>query len=92
MHAPPNAVPWFLPQGRNGYLPLRPSVPPSSTRSRSWQAAGPAGAEQPVAKLRRLLHEARDAGSYIHSAGACDAFTAVPRDAWLAQLAALDAT
>ncbi len=32
--------------------------------------------EHPAAKLRRLLHEARDAGSYIHSAGAYDAYTA----------------
>ncbi len=32
--------------------------------------------EHPATKLRRLLHEARDAGSYIHSAGAYDAYTA----------------
>ena len=32
--------------------------------------------ENPAAKLRRLLHTARDAGSYLHSAGAYDAYTA----------------
>jgi len=32
--------------------------------------------ENPAAKLRRLLHEARDKGSYLHSAGAYDAYTA----------------
>ncbi|MGH7702435.1 MAG: isocitrate lyase/PEP mutase family protein [Gemmatimonadales bacterium] len=32
--------------------------------------------EEPADKLRRLLHEARDRGSYLHSAGAYDAFTA----------------
>ena len=32
--------------------------------------------EHPGTKLRRLLHEARDRGSYLHTAGAYDAFTA----------------
>jgi isocitrate lyase len=32
--------------------------------------------EHPSAKLRRLLHEARDKGTYLHTAGAYDAFTA----------------
>jgi isocitrate lyase len=32
--------------------------------------------ENPADKLRRLLHEARDRKSYIHSAGAYDAYTA----------------
>ena len=32
--------------------------------------------EQPAAKLRRLLNEAHAKGSYIHSAGANDAYAA----------------
>jgi isocitrate lyase len=32
--------------------------------------------EHPASKLRRLLHEAQAAGSYLHTAGAYDAFTA----------------
>jgi isocitrate lyase len=32
--------------------------------------------EEPSDKLRRLLHEAQAAGSYLHTAGAYDAFTA----------------
>lgn len=32
--------------------------------------------EHPGQKLRRLLHEARDKGSYLHTAGAYDAYTA----------------
>ena len=36
----------------------------------------PPETENPAAKLRRLLHEARDKGSYLHSAGAYDAYTA----------------
>jgi len=32
--------------------------------------------EQPSAKLRRLLHEARARKSYVHTAGAYDAYTA----------------
>jgi isocitrate lyase len=32
--------------------------------------------EHPGTKLRRLLHEARDKGSYLHTAGAYDAYTA----------------
>jgi isocitrate lyase len=35
----------------------------------------PPEAEQPADKLRRLLHEARAAKSYLHTAGAYDAFT-----------------
>jgi isocitrate lyase len=31
--------------------------------------------EVPALKLRRLLHEARDKGTYLHTAGAYDAFT-----------------
>ncbi|MDX2194689.1 MAG: isocitrate lyase/phosphoenolpyruvate mutase family protein [Gemmatimonadales bacterium] len=36
----------------------------------------PPEAEVPAVKLRRLLHEARDKGSFLHSAGAYDAYTA----------------
>ncbi len=36
----------------------------------------PPETENPAAKLRRLLHEARDTGSFLHSAGAYDAYTA----------------
>jgi len=36
----------------------------------------PPETENPAVKLRRLLHEARDARSYLHSAGAYDAYTA----------------
>jgi isocitrate lyase len=36
----------------------------------------PAEKEHPGQKLRRLLHEARDKGSYLHTAGAYDAYTA----------------
>jgi hypothetical protein len=36
----------------------------------------PPEAEQPADKLRRLLHEARDRKSFLHTAGAYDAFTA----------------
>lgn len=36
----------------------------------------PPESEIPADKLRRLLHEARDKGSYLHTAGAYDAFTA----------------
>src|SRR5688572_17525234 len=35
----------------------------------------PAEAEVPALTLRRLLHEARDKGSFLHPAGAYDAFT-----------------
>jgi isocitrate lyase len=55
------------------------------TRSASPNAAYPADAvgrlfappesEVPADKLRRLLHEARDKGTYLHTAGAYDAFT-----------------
>jgi isocitrate lyase len=36
----------------------------------------PPESEVPAVKLRRLLHEARDKGTYLHTAGAYDAFTA----------------
>jgi isocitrate lyase len=36
----------------------------------------PPETEVPALKLRRLLHEARDKGTYLHTAGAYDAFTA----------------
>ena len=36
----------------------------------------PPESEVPADKLRRLLHEARDKGSFLHTAGAYDAFTA----------------
>src|SRR4029453_17430873 len=36
----------------------------------------PPEAEQPADKLRRLLHEARERKSFLHTAGAYDAFTA----------------
>jgi len=55
------------------------------TRPVSPHAAYPADAvgrlfappetEVPAIKLRRLLHEARDKGTYLHTAGAYDAFT-----------------
>jgi isocitrate lyase len=55
------------------------------TRPDSPNAAYPADAvgrlfappesEVPADKLRRLLHEARDKGTYLHTAGAYDAFT-----------------
>ena len=35
----------------------------------------PPETEQPADKLRRLLHEARDRKSFLHTAGAYDAFT-----------------
>ena len=35
----------------------------------------PPESEVPALKLRRLLHEARDKGTYLHTAGAYDAFT-----------------
>jgi isocitrate lyase len=35
----------------------------------------PPETEVPALKLRRLLHEARDRGTYLHTAGAYDAFT-----------------
>jgi isocitrate/methylisocitrate lyase len=36
----------------------------------------PPETEQPADKLRRLLHEARDRGSFLHTAGAYDSYTA----------------
>ncbi len=57
----------------------------TATRPVSPNAAYPADAvgrlfappesEIPALKLRRLLHEARDKGTYLHTAGAYDAFT-----------------
>jgi isocitrate lyase len=57
----------------------------TATRPVSPNAAYPADAvgrlfappepELPAIKLRRLLHEARDKGTYLHTAGAYDAFT-----------------
>ena len=57
----------------------------TATRPVSPHAAYPAEAvgrlfappedEVPAFKLRRLLHEARDKGSFLHTAGAYDAFT-----------------
>jgi isocitrate lyase len=57
----------------------------TATRPVSPNAAYPADAvsrlfappesEVPAVKLRRLLHEARDKGTYLHTAGAYDAFT-----------------
>jgi isocitrate lyase len=57
----------------------------TATRPVSPNAAYPADAvsrlfappesEVPAIKLRRLLHEARDKGTYLHTAGAYDAFT-----------------
>jgi isocitrate lyase len=57
----------------------------TATRPVSPHAAYPAEAvgrlfappedEVPALKLRRLLHEARDNGSFLHTAGAYDAFT-----------------
>jgi isocitrate lyase len=57
----------------------------TATRPVSPHAAYPADAvsrlfappesEIPAVKLRRLLHEARDKGTYLHTAGAYDAFT-----------------
>jgi isocitrate lyase len=57
----------------------------TATRPVSPHAAYPADAvsrlfappesEVPAVKLRRLLHEARDKGTYLHTAGAYDAFT-----------------
>jgi len=57
----------------------------TATRPVSPNAAYPADAvgrlfappesEVPALKLRRLLHEARDKGTYLHTAGAYDAFT-----------------
>ena len=58
----------------------------TATRPVSAHAAYPAEAlqklfappetEQPADKLRRLLHEAHARNSYLHTAGAYDAFTA----------------
>lgn len=56
------------------------SVPASDNAAYPAEALGkllaPPEAEHPAIKLRRLLHEARDRGSYLHTAGAYDAYTA----------------
>jgi isocitrate lyase len=53
--------------------------PASSHASYPAEAVGrlfaPPESEDAAAKLRRLLHEARDKGTYVHTAGAYDAFT-----------------
>ena len=57
------------------------ATPPTS-KSAAYPAAelskllAPPEKEHPGAKLRRLLHEARDKGSYLHTCGAYDAYTA----------------
>ena len=54
-----------------------PRCPPSAAYPA--EAVGrlfaPPETEVPADKLRRLLHEARDKGSFLHTAGAYDAFT-----------------
>lgn len=56
------------------------SVPASDNAAYPAEALGkllaPPEAEHPAIKLRRLLHEARDQGTYLHTAGAYDAYTA----------------
>ena len=53
--------------------PLSPNaVHPAEAVSRLF---APPESEVPALKLRRLLHEARDKGTYLHTAGAYDAFT-----------------
>jgi isocitrate lyase len=57
------------------------ATPPVSKNATYPQAdvgklIAPPELEQPSAKLRRLLHEARAKGSYLHTAGAYDAYTA----------------
>lgn len=55
---------------------------PPATQFAAYPAAelakllAPPEKEHPGAKLRRLLHEARDKGSYLHTCGAYDAYTA----------------
>jgi len=55
-------------------------TPPASSKAAYPAEAvnrlfAPPESELPADKLRRLLHEARDAGSFLHTAGAYDAFT-----------------
>jgi isocitrate lyase len=57
--------------------PARPSFPDAQySAAEIGRLFAPPETEVPADKLRRLLHEARAAGSYIHSAGAYDAYTA----------------
>jgi isocitrate lyase len=69
----------------NSFTILRRALMATATRPVSPNAAYPAEAvgrlfappetEVPALKLRRLLHEARDKGTFLHTAGAYDAFT-----------------
>jgi isocitrate lyase len=57
------------------------ATPPASKdalypREEIARLLAPPEQEHPGSKLRRLLHEARDKGSYLHTAGAYDAYTA----------------
>jgi len=57
------------------------ATPPASKdalypRDEIARLLAPPEQEHPGTKLRRLLHEARDKGSYLHTAGAYDAYTA----------------
>jgi isocitrate lyase len=57
--------------------PAKPSkAVPAFPDAELAKLLAPPEKEQPAAKLRRLLNEAHAKGSYIHSAGAYDAFTA----------------
>lgn len=53
-----------------------PKSAPAFPQAELAKLLAPPEKEHPAPKLRRLLHEARDKGSYIHSAGAYDAYTA----------------
>ncbi len=54
----------------------RPATPNSAfPADKIGRLFAPPEAEEPADKLRRLLRTAHDTGSYIHSAGAYDAFT-----------------
>jgi len=59
-------------------MAAKPPLSPYATypRERLAKLLAPADRERPGTKLRRLLHEARDRKSYLHTAGAYDAFTA----------------
>jgi isocitrate lyase len=57
------------------------ATPPASKdalypREEIARLLAPPEQEHPGSKLRRILHEARDKGSYLHTAGAYDAYTA----------------
>jgi isocitrate lyase len=58
--------------------PARPPVMPDAQYPAEQLAKlfAPPEREEPATKLRRLLHEARAKKSYLHTAGAYDAFTA----------------